>query len=219
MRITNYLLDSDAAKCMCQYGLMQDLATALSVSLSDFYILSQLRYQLHLNTPTKALKKLGTAEAVQQAQLLISSAAEVIVLTESANYLLLQGTPDIDGGELALFAALCDQPSSGLITGDKRSLIALCKVDGLGTGFSWARIMCTEAAIRRLVQHFGWQYVSGKIRARPDVNTGLSLIFGRSSPATEQAIHDGLASYLKALTTETNGKYVAAGIANQPPWP
>jgi len=215
MSITSYLLDSDAAKCMCQYGLMQDLATALNVRLSDFYILSQLRYQLHLNTPSKALKKLGTADAVKQAELLVAHAGEVIVLIESANYLLLQGTPDIDGGELALFAAMSDQPNSGLITGDKRSLIALCKVEGLSTGFSWARIMCTEEAIRRLIKHFGWQHVSDKIRARPDVNTGLSLIFGRSSPAAEQCVHEGLASYLNALAADTNGKYMVTSVAGQ----
>ncbi|MFC4761747.1 hypothetical protein [Dyella koreensis] len=215
MSITSYLLDSDAAKCMCQYGLMQDLATALSVTLSDFYILSQLRYQLRLGTPTKALEKLGTAEAVQQAQLLVSSAAEVVVLTESANYLLLQGTPDIDGGELALFAALCDQPNSGLITGDKRSLVALCKVEGLGATLSWAHIMCTEETIRRLIKHFGWQYISDRIRAQPDVNIGLSLIFGRSSPASEQAIHEGLDSHINALAIDTGGKYITASFTGQ----
>jgi hypothetical protein len=214
MSITKYLLDSDAGKCMCQYGLMLDLATALGVTLSDFYILSQLRYQLHLGEPNKALKKLGTTEAVQQAQLLVASAGEVTVLAESANYLLLQGTPDIDGGELALFAALCDQPNSELITGDKRSLVALCKVDGLSAGFSWARIICTEEAIRRLVERLGWQYVSNKVRARPDVNMGLSLIFGKSAPASEQAIREGLVSYLNALAAETNGKYAATPVTS-----
>jgi hypothetical protein len=215
MSLTCYLLDSDAAKCMCQYGLMRDLATALSIDLADFCILPQLRYQLHLNSPAKALNKLGTAEAVQQAQLLVSSATEVVVLAESANYLLLQGTPDIDGGELALFAALGDRPDAGLITGDKRSLIALCRVEGLGANFSWTRILCTEEAIRRLIHQFGWQHVASKIRARPEVNTGLSLIFGRTAPANEQTIHEGLASHLQALAADTDGKYVVPALAGQ----
>ena len=36
MSPTHYLLDSDAAKAVCQYGLIEDLATALGVALSDF---------------------------------------------------------------------------------------------------------------------------------------------------------------------------------------
>lgn len=214
MSVSHYLLDSDAAKILCQYGLIEDLATALGISLSDFSVLSQLRFQLHVADPPKALKKLGTEMAVAQVKLLVSQASEVIVLVDSANYALLEGTPDIDGGELALFAALCENSSAGLITGDKRSLVALCKVGAtIQDSFSWAQILCLEEALALLVEHFGWSYVSDRVRARPDVNIALSTVFGRSVAASEQAISEGLQSYLRDVQSRTSGKYQSPYLA------
>lgn len=214
MSASHYLLDSDAAKALCQYGLIEDLATALGVSLSDFSVLSQLRFQLHVADPPKALKKLGTEMAVAQVNLLVSQASEVIVLVDSANYALLEGTPDIDGGELALFAALCEDSSAGLITGDKRSLVALCKVGAtIQDSFSWAQILCLEEALALLVEHFGWSYVSDRVRARLDVNAALSTVFGRSVAASEQAISEGLQSYLRDVQSRTSGKYQSPYLA------
>ncbi|KHS05255.1 MULTISPECIES: hypothetical protein [Xanthomonas] len=208
MSATRYLIDSDAAKALCQYGLIEDLATALGVTLRDFSILAQLRYQLHLASPAKALRKLGSNLAVDLANLLVAQASEVVVLLESANYSLLEGTPDIDGGELALFAAMCDDANAGLITGDKRSLVALCKVEGkIQESFTWAQILCLEETIAILIGHFGWEYVSDRIRIRPDVNNAVSNIFGRSAPAAEAAISEGLQSYLNELQAKTAGKY------------
>ncbi|UXL29487.1 hypothetical protein [Stenotrophomonas maltophilia] len=208
MSATHYLLDSDAAKSLCQYGLIEDLATALGIKLSDFSILSQLRFQLHVANPAKSLLKLGSDLAVAQVNLLVSQASEVVVLTESANYALLEGTPDIDGGELALFAALCEDNSAGLITGDKRSLVALCKVGAsIQESFNWAQIICLEEALALLVNHFGWAYVSDRVRVRPDVNSAISTVFGRSVAADEQAISEGLQSYLRDLQIKTSGKY------------
>ncbi len=208
MSATHYLLDSDAAKSLCQYGLIEDLATALGIKLSDFSVLSQLRFQLHVANPAKSLHKLGSDLAVAQVNLLVSEASEVVVLTESANYALLEGTPDIDGGELALFAALCEDNSAGLITGDKRSLVALCKVGAsIQDSFNWAQIICLEEALALLVNHFGWAYVSDRVRVRPDVNSAISTVFGRSVAADEQAISEGLQSYLRDLQTKTSGKY------------
>ena len=214
MSPTHYLLDSDAAKSLCQYGLIEDLAAALNIALSDFSVLAQLRFQLHVANPAKALAKLGSEQAVGQVNLLISQASEVVVLVDSANYALLEGTPDIDGGELALFAALCDDGNAGLITGDKRSLVALCKVGvPIQSSFSWAQILCLEEALALLVDHFGWSYVSERVRARPDVNTAISTVFGRSAAADEQAISEGLQSYLRDVQTRTSGKYQSPYLA------
>ncbi|QNH10652.1 hypothetical protein [Xanthomonas sp. SI] len=217
MGASHYLIDSDAAKALCQYGLIEDLATALGLTLSDFSILAQLRYQLHLANPEKSLKKLGSELAVAQVKLLVAEASEVVVMLKSANYALLEGTPDIDGGELALFAAICDDSNASLITGDKRSLVALCKVEGeIQESFSWAQILCLEEAVAILVGHFGWEYVSKRVRLRLDVNSAISNIFGRSAPAGETAVSEGLQSYLKDLQINTAGRYQSPYLLGLP---
>lgn len=208
MSATHYLLDSDVAKALCQYCLVEDLAIALGVTVSDFAVLSQLRFQLHHGNRSRSLKKLGSERAVQQLDVLISQCSEVVALVESANFLLLSGTPDIDGGELALFAALCEDPTAELVTGDKRALIALCKVgEPVSSAFRWAQIMCLEEAFAHLVRHFGCSYVSERVRARLDVNHAVSNIFGRSAPASEVSILEGIDSYLGELQQLTQGKY------------
>ena len=209
-----YLLDSDAATCLCKYELVEDLSAALNISIADCFVLPQLRYQLRLNNLKKATTKLGTLAAVAQAQLLVSSASEIIVLADSANYVLLEGTPDIDGGELALFAALCASSDSKLLTGDKRSLVALCKVEGqVASSSYWARILCTEEAIALIIEKFGWEHVSKKVRSRPDANMGLSIIFGRTTANSAEVVADGLKSYLNELVANTKGKYASPFLA------
>lgn len=210
MGLSKYLLDSDVVRCMCTYTLMEDLAVALGVNLKDFFVLSQLRFQLHLSKPDKALKKLGSIEGVEQAQMLVATASELVLMTDSANYILLEGTPDIDGGELALFAALCDDKCAGLVTGDKRALIALCKVGGpIETRFSWTQILCLEDAVAHLIAKFGLDHVSQKVRGRSGVNTALEIIFGTSTAASIQDVNQGLTSYLNDLVDKTQGKYVS----------
>ena len=214
MKLERWLLDSDAATCMCKFGFVNDLAKALGVPLQALSILPQLRYQLHLLKPAKALKKLGSIEAVEQAQWLTANATEVIVLVDSANHALLEATPDIDGGELALFAALLDSNDSGLITGDKRALIALSNVKGLiSDDLVWVRILCTEEAVALLIKQFGHSYVSGKVRERPDANVGLSIVFGRTAPSSDEGTSVALMSYIKELVSNTGGKYTPQYVA------
>lgn len=209
MSAQHWLLDSDAAICVCKFELVQDLVDALGVTLADLCILPQLRYQLQVSKPDKAMAKLGSKMAVAQASLLIKHAAEVVVRSDSANLALLQGTPDIDGGELALFAAMLDGGRSGLITGDKRSLVALSKMGGrVRDTVCWARILCTEEALALLIQHFGHVYISRKVRARLDANVGLAIVFGRSAPSSVQSIDEGLRSYVLDLVRNTAGSYI-----------
>lgn len=202
---------------MCKFGFVDDLAKALGVPLKALCILPQLRYQLHLAKPAKAFKKLGSIEAFEQAQRLTDHATEVIVLADSANRALLEATPDIDGGELALFAALLDSTDSGLITGDKRALIALSKIEGtIGDGLAWVRILCTEDAIALLIEHFGHAYVSGKVRACPGANIGLSIVFGRTAPNSNECTGAALKSYIMELVANTAGKYTPKHLATTP---
>lgn len=208
MTVARWLLDSDAATCICRYGLIEDLAQALGVGLESLCVLPQLRFQLHLRNPAKALKKLGSELAIAQASLLVSRAAEVSVMVSAANQALLEATPDIDGGELALFAALLDALDSGLITGDKRALVALSKLDGIGTeGQIWARLLCLEDAIARLIQHFGHAHVSNKVRQCPEANIALSIAFGRTTESTERSACEGLNSYINDVAAQTGNKY------------
>lgn len=203
-----YLLDSDAAKKICQYHLLHELAGALGCGLERFAVLPQLKFQLRLANDGKALAKLGNEEAVDLARQLIGAAAEVEILAESANPLLQLGRPDIDSGEVTLFAALHGNDAE-LLSGDKRAFVALSKVEGVQeTEDLWARLLCLEEALYLIMRSTDFQLVSDKIRAKPSVDTAVSIAFGRATANTPEAVLEALLSYMRALAKDTDGRYI-----------
>lgn len=204
-----YLLDSDAARKLCQYELIEELIVLLDCTMVDVAVLPQLKFQLWLTNDAKALKKLGTANAVELARRLVASALEVEVSASSANPLLELNRPDIDSGEATLFAALCERSDSSLVSGDKRAFIALSKVDGIPViDGLWARMLCLEEAVLWLARDGDFPTVSERIRNRVDVDTSIGISFGRSAPATKHAVIDALQSYIDHLRQQTSGKYI-----------
>ncbi|MCT8467540.1 hypothetical protein KZO85_03005 [Chromohalobacter canadensis] len=202
-----YLLDSDAAKKICQYCLLDELASSLSCSLNDFSVLPQLRYQLKINNPKKSLEKLGSQGALNEVSKLITHSSEVKISQDSANLLLKLDQPDIDSGEATLFAATHETGGS-LLSGDKRAFIAISKIDGstiLDT--LWVRFICFDEAILLLVNNHCFNEVSSKIRSRPDVDTAISIAFGRSTPNDRDGTLAALTSYIGNLIADTYGKY------------
>lgn len=204
-----YLLDSDAAKKICQYHLLHELANALSCSLGDFAVLPQLKFQLKLANDAKAFAKLGSVEAVNSARQLVNAASEVEVVAEVANPLLDLNRPDIDSGEAILFAALHGVDEAELISGDKRAFVALSKVDDLPVleGL-WARFICLEEAVYLILRSTDFQQVSEKIRARPEVDMAISISFGRARANPREAVIEALRGYMYSLVEDTNRKYL-----------
>jgi hypothetical protein len=204
-----YLLDSDAAKKICQYHLLHELAGALDCAISDFAVLPQLKFQLRLTKDEKALAKLGTEEAVSLARNLVASASEVEVSAEAANPLLLLNRPDIDSGEATLFAALHGAEGAELLSGDKRAYVALSKVDGMPVVDAlWSRLICLEEAVYLIVRSTDFQLISDKIRARPEVDMAISISFGRVAANSPETVIEALQGYMSSLVADTCGKYL-----------
>lgn len=207
-----YLLDSDAAKKICQYHLLHELAGALNCAISDFAVLPQLKFQLRLAKDEKALAKLGTEEAVALARHLVAAASEVEVVAEAANPLLQLNRPDIDSGEATLFAALHGTKEAELLSGDKRAYVALSKVDGMAVVDAlWSRLICLEEAVYLIVLSTDFQLISNKIRAQPEVDMAISISFGRVVAHTPEAVIGALQGYMNALAGDTGGKYILPG--------
>ncbi len=204
-----YLLDSDAAKKICQYHLLHELASALNCAIGDFAVLPQLKFQLKLAKDEKALAKLGTEEAVALARQLIAAASEVEIVAEAANPLLQLNRPDIDSGEATLFAALHGNEEAELLSGDKRAYVALSKVDGMPVVDAlWSRLICLEEAVYLIVRSIDFQLISEKIRARPEVDMAVSISFGRVIANPPDAVLEALQGYMQSLVEDTGGKYL-----------
>ncbi|MFP0194459.1 hypothetical protein ACKJSM_04670 [Pseudomonas sp. PHC1] len=172
-------------------------------------MLPQLPFQLRLNNPPAALKKLGSEESVVLAKELIRHASLVDVRVEQSNYFLDIERPDIDSGEAVLFAAMYQSSSDYMVSGDKRAFVALSKIDDhAAVAGIWARLICLEEAIMLILEHEHFDDVSAKVRARNDVDKALSMAFGYSQAADHSGVKDALNSFVGSLQHETDGRWV-----------
>lgn len=203
-----YLLDSDVARKMAQYTLIDDMVACLGCGLSDLAVLPQLKFQLRIGT-AKALLKLGDEAAVEAATKLINAAQEISLGPEAANTLLALNRPDIDFGEQVLFAALLLDASRELISGDKRAMVALSQIETIE--HVWPLLRCLEDLLLLMVRAVAFDALSARIRGRADADIGLSIIFGRSQAASKESVIEGLSSHLNQLIKDTGGRYVISG--------
>lgn len=203
-----YLLDSDAARKLCQYLLLDEFAESLDCSFRDFAVLPQLKFQLAIQHDQKALKKLGSREAVLLAQALICAAVEINLTPDAANNLLQMDRPDIDSGEAVLFAALSQGNDDKMVSGDKRAYIALSGIEGYPVVDAlWPRLICLEEAVLLILRRYPFELISDRVRARSDVDISMRMAFGNSAANSQQAVTQALESYLGNLRRSTNGKY------------
>lgn len=203
------LLDSDAAKKLCQFDLVEFLLASIKFEASDLGVLPQLRFQLHLNNEEKAIRIMESRFAVENAKKLVSSAFEVEISAGCANPILTLDRPDLDTGELTLFAALSETEKGQLLSGDKRAYIALSKVEPIQELQDlWVRFLCLEEAILIILSHSNFAAVSRRIRSNPNVDKAVALTFGASVPSPKNGVEEALKSYVNHLEQKTAGKYV-----------
>lgn len=97
-------------------------------------------------------------------------------------------------------------PGRSASTGDKRALVALAQLDGIDA--IWTSLSCFEQLMVRLVATHDFDAISVKVRARPDADMAMSLVFGRTVAAAPASVAEGLQSYLSSLVNDTRGKYI-----------
>lgn len=201
---TPLLIDNDVVIKLSQYGLLDQLLPAVGAEAESTFVLEELRYVAKLHKPEEAEKFFGSAEAYKMALDFYNecSFAE-IESTEIVNLILSLDRPNLDQGEQVLLGCLMEKENSKMFTGDKRAIGAIDKLekDGLVT-LGVHRILILEVAIRRLIGYLGFEEVSLRIRAQPDVDTAICLCFGRSSPSNAETVSAGLASYIDNLTAK-----------------
>lgn len=90
-----------------------------------------------------------------------------------------------------------------MLTGDKRSLIALADAPtlaGLRAALS-GRVMCLEQALERVVARIGLPTVLASVDRSPIGDTAIRAVFG--PPRTPESVGEGLRSYVRHLREQT----------------
>ena len=205
-----YFLDSDVVKKTAQYCLFNELINSYESEAHHFYVLPELKYQLHITNKDKSVEKLGSKDAYTALSTFLDSAQEINVIpTGAANEILTLDQTNLDIGEQVLLAAVSSADDAKMISGDKRAFISISKISHLPSiDDLWPYLICFENALQKIVlSQKSFISISQKIRNRPDADNSIKIAFGVSSPADIDSVMQALESYINDLVSKTSGKY------------
>ena len=108
----------------------------------------------------------------------------------------ISASPKIDDGEARLFAIAVNDENIVVLTGDKRSVLALAsdpKLKAIARKLE-GRIEILETIMMRLTKAMGFEIVRQQVLRVPDVDTTLALAFDTQESDREGHCRDALAS-------------------------
>ncbi len=115
----------------------------------------------------------------------------------------LQGTVDLDAGEVELIAACLADPQAILISGDKRALRAL--VSGCPPDISvrlHGRVVCLEQLLVLIARRTSCAIVVQGVLANRELDTAIRAVVAPGG-CTEAQFFEGMDAYVAHLRTET----------------
>lgn len=197
------LIDNDALLKLARYGLLDEAIALLKCNSTDAIVLATAKYKLlpHKNRLRfcKDEESAARLEAfLRTSNLLDAELADPDILD------LLNDVPNIDAGEALLFAMGASNSNTLVVTGDKRSLEALCSHDSVANVSKAlaGRVVSLEVLFSMLAE-YQFTLIQERVRAKPDVDTTLKIVFGVTFPADCESVKKGFASYISDLRSRT----------------
>lgn len=197
------LIDNDVLLKLARYALLDEAIALFECTPTDVRVLATAKYRL---LPAKNRLRFCKDE---------ESAARLEAFLKTSNPLdpgladpdlwdVLNAVPNIDSGEALLFAVGANNRDTLVITGDKRSLAALCSHDSVihVSNALAGRVVSMEVLFSILVEH-QFAHVQECVRSKPNVDKALSIAFGVTTPADLNSVREGLNSYIRHLRNVT----------------
>jgi len=203
------LIDNDALLKLARYGLFDETIAMFEYlfgsSSIDVYILPTAKYVL---LPTRnRLRICQDEESAARLEAFFRTCKLLDARSADPDMLdLLNDVQNIDPGEAILLAISATNRNTLLITGDKRSLAALCSHDSV-TQVSEAlagRVFSMEVLFLYLIND-EFSHIQKCVRDKLDVDKALSIVFGMTIPASFDSVQEGLTSYIRHLRSVTGG--------------
>jgi hypothetical protein len=194
------LIDNDALLKLARYGLLDEAVSLFGCVYANVYVLATAKYSL---LPTKdRLRFCHDEESASRLEVFLSNSNPLNAQSVNPDLLdALNSVANIDAGEALLFAVGATCRDSLIITGDKRSLIALCSNDSVAqvSNLLAGRVVSMEVLFLHLVEHNKFNHIQDCVRSKPDVDKALKIVFGVSTPVSLESVLEGLTSYINDL--------------------
>nr|MDZ8061869.1 hypothetical protein [Nostoc sp. EkiNYC01] len=197
------LIDNDALLKLSRYGLLDEAVALFGCLPTNVRVLATAKYSLF---PAKnRLRFCKDEESAARLEAFLKTSKPLDAELADPDLLdALNAVQNIDAGEALLLAVGAIDKDTLVITGDKRSLTALCTNNSVAQVSSAleGRVVSMELLFSYLIEH-QFVYIQECVRSKPDVDIALKIVFGVTTPAAFESVQEGLASYIRHLRAMT----------------
>jgi len=197
------LIDNDALLKLARYGLLDEAVALFECTPTDVRVLATAKYRL---LPAKnRLRFCKDEESAARLEAFLKTSNPLDAgLADPDQLDVLNAVPNIDSGEALLFAVGANNRDTLVITGDKRSLAALCSDDSVAevSKALAGRVVSMEVLFSMLTE-YQFTLIQERVRDKPDVDMTLKIVFGVTVPADFESVKKGFNSYISDLRSRT----------------
>ncbi len=206
----NVYFDNDVIHKLAACDLLREALQDLRVDAA--FVLATARFKFYLKSPEKGAKRYGQS-VHKRISNFVASARAITEEPNAEDIEVLNAVLGIDQGEAILFATVSRTSEDILLTGDKRSLIALAEHAGSQSICARlaGRVLCLEQVVQRIVSGRGFEHVRERVAPSVACDTVLQIIFREGLATTEAHAAEGLSSYVSDLRAKTGGLLGAEG--------
>lgn len=206
------LIDVDAFSKLAHWRILPELPTLTGEQWGTMSTLGSLAFRAQRASIKPDMKLFQTTAAAQAAVVALSKMTGLPDV-ESKELSAFQDVVDIDAGEAVLLAVMSRNQDLRLLTGDKRALRSLSRADhGLRSQYT-GRVILLEQAILCALELYGIHWLRERICAERGIDTAIEIVMGSRCDAPDQAVKDGLLSYIQEMSVLCNPALVAAKVA------
>ena len=178
-------IDNDIAVKLARWGVLDRFHTHLvRQGNAEVFALKSLQYKFKLSDHRAAAEMVGSAIGVTQLTNFVSKVSPVKGINQAVST-TLQNVPNIDVGEVTLFAAAANYDAILIDTGDKKALRALAplaRTDPLLANLL-GKMSCLEQTVEYLCSRWTHAAVASAVSTDADADRSVSQCFTTSKPA------------------------------------
>lgn len=193
------LIDNDAVLKLSAFKLLDHAIRLTGGETCETLVLDSAKY--YIRRKQDKLRHKYTASGVESALKFVEQCSSIEAAPDSIVFSTLNAIENIDPGEAILFATAHTDTDACILTGDKRSLVAVASNDGAKPTYASlkSRVVCLESILIGLIIHLGFDEVKTQIIAVHDCDTAIRAAFGSGVDATEIRVLETLRAYQSDL--------------------
>jgi hypothetical protein len=198
------LADNDILVKLATCDLFEEFLSAFSLTIADVRIVKAARYSIR----AKRIRDKAGPQGYERLIKFLENVADISEIPDPDRIATLTEQPSIDPGEAVLFAVCPSIPDAVIVTGDKKSLIALAVAATNSESFAnllrdlRTKVFCFEYILIEIIKFSGFDSISQRLIDGRECDRCLKNCIGSGLTATEASVLEGLTSYINDLKSQ-----------------